>query len=155
MKTSVALTTTVHLVSPTGSGGRTTAAEMPSVPVPVRLLFERSDPFAVHMVFTIAPGREVRWVFARDLLLDGLLRPAGEGDVRVWPSPDGTTPQCAPLDGVFVELSSPSGQARFEASATTVARFLDETLEVVPSGTESSLVDVDAALAALLTPNER
>lgn len=155
MKTSVAVTTTVHLVSPTGNGGSATAAETPSVPVPVTLLFERADPFAVHMVFTTAPGREVRWVFARDLLLDGLLQPAGQGDVRVWPSPGGLAAAGSSRDGVFLELSSPNGHARFEASAATVARFLDETLALVPSGTESSLVDVDAALAALLTPNER
>lgn len=155
MKTSVATTTTVHLVSPTGNGRRATVAETPSVPVPVRLLFEQADPFAVHMTFTTAPGRDVSWVFARDLLLDGLLRPVGDGDVRIWPGPGGATSDGAPQDVVFLELSSPSGRARFEASATTIARFLDQTLALVPSGAESSLVDVDAALKALLAPNER
>lgn len=154
MNTSVALTTTVHLVSPTSNGGGATESEKPSVPVPVRLEFEQTDPYAVHMTFTTAPGREVRWVFARDLLLDGLLRPAGDGDVRIWPSPRGATSDGGSRDVVLLELSSPSGQARFETSATTIAHFLDQTLALVPSGTESALVDVDAALAALLAPNE-
>lgn len=155
MNTSVVLTTTVHLVSPTGDGRTATEAELPSVPVPVSLLFEQADPFAVHMTFTTAPGREVRWVFARDLLRDGLLKPTGDGDVRIWPRPDGAPSDGVPQDVVFLELSSPSGQARFETSATTIARFLDQTLALVPSGSESPLVDVDAALTALLAPDER
>ena len=120
-----------------------------SVPVPVQLRFEEADPFAVHLRFTTGPARDVRWVFARELLADGLLGPAGDGDVRVWPGEDPTR------DVVVVELSSPTGHARFEASATAVAAFLDRSYVLVAPGCESAHVDLDAALGALLATDGR
>lgn len=136
-----------------GPPAEDTAAGAPrwtsSVPVPVQLRFAVDDPFAVHLRFTTGPARDVRWVFARDLLTDGLLAPTGDGDVRVRPSADATR------DVVLVELSSPSGHACFEASATAVAAFLDRSFAVVAPGRESEQVDLDAALVALLTPGAR
>ncbi|UZJ26084.1 SsgA family sporulation/cell division regulator [Rhodococcus antarcticus] len=120
-----------------------------SVPVPAQLRFSVVDPFAVHLRLTTGPARDVRWVFARELLTEGLLAPTGDGDVRVWPCADGTR------DVVLLELSSPSGHACFEASATEVAAFLDRSFAVVAPGRESEQVDLDAALAALLTPGAR
>ena len=57
-----------------------------SLPVPAGLRYETTDPYAVHATFHTGGGETVDWVFARDLLSEGLLRPSGAGDVRVWPS---------------------------------------------------------------------
>jgi hypothetical protein len=88
----------------------------------------------------------VEWVFARDLLADGLIAHAGEGDVRIRPVVDDP-------EVVAVELSSPSGHAVFEASAQELADFLDRTYDVVVPGNENLWVDVDEALTRLL-PND-
>lgn len=146
----VVASTVFQLLSPPADGSDSEPARWgASVPVPVQLRFDAADPFAVHLRFTTGPTRDVRWVFARELLTDGLLCPAGDGDVRVWPSED------TARDVVVVELSSPSGHARFEVTASTVAAFLDRTFDVVAPGRESERVDLDAALVALLTTDGR
>ena len=142
--------TVFQLLSPPPEGADADASQWgASVPVPVQLRFEVADPFAVHLRFTTGPTRDVRWVFARELLTDGLLGPVGNGDVRVWPGEDPAR------DVVVVELSSPTGPARFEASATAVATFLDRSFALVAPGRESERVDLDAALVALLTTDGR
>ena len=49
-----------------------------------------------------------------------------------------------------VSLSSPSGRALFEAPLSELVEFLTKTYAVVPTGSESDYVDVDAELALLL-----
>jgi hypothetical protein len=68
--------------------------------------------------------------------------------VSVWPSPesaDGT-----PGAVLNLELSSPFGQAQFEAPISEVRSFLRRTYEAVPEGQEADHVDVEAELMALL-----
>ncbi|GAA2872393.1 SsgA family sporulation/cell division regulator [Pseudonocardia halophobica] len=119
-----------------------------SAPVPVRveLSYSSRDPYAVQASFRTGQGSPVDWVFARDLLADGLLGPAGTGDVRVQPVPHEPT-------RIEVELASPSGHAVFTTCAATLAAFLDRTFECVPPATEYSWLDFDAALDQLLAPN--
>src|SRR5688572_10122805 len=71
-------------------------------------------------------------------------RGAGDGDVRLWPAHAAT-------DVLFLHLRAPSGEALFELSRATVAAFLRQSETLVPSGTESSLLDLDDELAALLS----
>jgi hypothetical protein len=49
-----------------------------------------------------------------------------------------------------IELSSPFGQALFEAPAKDVSDFLRRTYQIVPAGEETDYVDVEAELANLL-----
>lgn len=88
---------------------------------------------------------EISWSFARSLLVDGLLEPAGLGDVRVWPWRTGAGPAIA------LALSSPDGQALFELPRGTLEEFLHSTFAVVPCGTESDHLDVDLAVSVLLS----
>lgn len=113
-----------------------------SVPLPVRadLEYDPADPFAVCVGYH-AGGGVVRWLFGRDLLADGLLAPAGDGDVRVRPAADDSR--------VLVELNAPDGSAILEAAANELADFLDRTYDEVPVGTEDNLFDFDAELAKL------
>lgn len=115
-----------------------------SATVPVRLGYRPADPWAVTALFRTADG-DVTWVFGRDLLEEGLTRTAGEGDIAVWPVIDAADgPQ------LYLSLASPSGTALLEADPIEVRRFLDETYRLVPAGTESAFLDLDAELARLV-----
>jgi hypothetical protein len=123
---------------------RLVVADADAVPLPVSLRYSSADPYAVRAVFS-GDGMEVEWVFARDLLRSGLAGPIGDGDVHVWPS-WGTGREL-----VMISLTSPDGQAVLEAGAEDVRTFLDRTAAVVPDGEESLYLDLDAAVARLLT----
>lgn len=112
------------------------------VPVAVDLGYDAEDPFAVTAAFRGDEGT-VEWVFARDLLHEGLDRPSGEGDVQVWPGvADGR-------EVVLVSLNSPDGHAVLEADASDLRGFLERTLELVPSGSEGHYLHVEDELATL------
>lgn len=115
----------------------------PDVLVPATLAYDSGAPFAVTAVFHTGEG-DVTWVFARDLLEDGLRAPAGQGDVTLWPSRNGDS------SVVCIALTSPSGSALLEAPRSDVRAFLDATLAVVPWGTEMDTQDLEAELAHLL-----
>jgi hypothetical protein len=52
---------------------------------------------------------------------------------------------------LFLHLRAPSGEALFELSRAAVAAFLRQTEALVPTGSESSLLDLDDELHVLLT----
>jgi len=121
--------------------------------------YSGSDPYAVRMAFHVGTGEPVEWIFARDLLAAGIESRQGDGDVQVWPS----ATSCADTDGLDVigsaeaggrilniELSSPFGQAHFEAPARAVSAFLQRTYHIVPPGKESRYIDIDTELHDLL-----
>ncbi len=111
--------------------------------VPSTLLYSPENPYAVTAVFRTADG-DVTWVFGRDLLDDGLIEPAGEGDVTVWPAVEnGRAVVC-------LALASPAGSALLQLDAGALRVFLDESYELVEMGHESEHLDIDAALAELL-----
>lgn len=118
----------------------------PDAPVPVKvdLTYRSQDPYAVQASFRTGNGTAVDWVFARDLLQDGLIAPSGTGDVRV-------RPVAADPGRVQLELSSPSGHAVFTTCAQTLGEFLHRTYEAVPPGREYSWLDFDVALSELLS----
>lgn len=80
-----------------------------AVPVPARLAYRTDDPYAVHITFHIGTDHPVNWTFARELLVEGVFRACGHGDVRIWPTK---------VDGrgvILMALSSPDGDALLEA----------------------------------------
>jgi hypothetical protein len=116
----------------------------PSLPVMAELGYDHGDPYAVRVAFHTGGSDVVEWTFARGLLTDGVTHPVGEGDVQVWPSHSAGRPV------VCLSLSSPSGRALFEAPLAELVEFLTKTYAVVPTGSESDYVDVEAELALLL-----
>ncbi|MBX6389764.1 MAG: SsgA family sporulation/cell division regulator [Frankia sp.] len=103
--------------------------------IPASLVYEPSAPYAVTVRFDLGAGDTLDWVLARELLEEGLDRPAGLGDARLAPIRH---------NGVgYVELwlISPSGQARFGLPWETVRTFLRRAAALVPPGTESSYLD--------------
>jgi Streptomyces sporulation and cell division protein, SsgA len=119
-----------------------------AVPVQVELRYDTRDPYAVVAAFRTGKAGWVEWVFSRDLLADGLLADAGEGDVRIRPAAD--DPEI-----VIFELSSPSGHAVFETSAHRLADFLDRTYDIVVPGGESLWLNFDDAVEQLLSNDMR
>jgi hypothetical protein len=116
------------------------------------LAYDSHDPFAVKVTFAEANAPAelaVTWVMARDLLFESTFRPSGEGDVHAWPAVDD---DAAHVVGLL--LCSPDGEALVELSLPGLMSFLDRAMELVPQGSESDLLDVDAAIAAILATAE-
>ena len=118
----------------------------PSLPLLADLRYLADDPWAVRVAFRTGGEGDgvVEWMFARQLLVDGLSHPTGDGDVRVWPS------MSIRRRVVHLRMTSPSGSAVFEIERQDVLDFLSRTQVAVPQGTEESAVDLDAELAQLL-----
>ncbi len=109
------------------------------------LVFDPADPYAITMVFQTGV-QEVLWTFGRDLLVEGRYKPAGDGDVHVWP--------CLSSQGcavVIIELCSPEGELLVQTSTRVVSHFVTAMLASVPEGEESAFVDFDDELASLLS----
>ena len=136
---------TLHLVGPTDW-----------TEVPALLCYDAADPFAVGIAFGDAsdgdaldgggpdPAGAITWLLSRELLQAGLERPAGDGDVRLWPARGAG-------DGLYLHLRAPSGEALFEVSRASVAAFLRGTEALVPMGEESARLTLDAELHVLLS----
>ena len=126
----------LHLVVPGG----------PSLPVLAGLRYDSNDPWAVRVAFQTGGEGDgiVEWMFARQLLTDGVAQATGEGDVRVWPSLHGTERV------VNLAMASPSGSALFEIDRDGLVEFLQQTYLAVPPGHAGDSVDFDLEPAALL-----
>ena len=123
----------LELIDPTGA----------ATPIEAELRYDAADPFAVTTVFMTGHS-EVRWTFGRDLLSEGLYEPTGDGDVHVWP--------CLDSNGhavVIIELCSPDGEALVQARTGDLRAFVDRMNKAVKPGSESDLMDVDAAIASI------
>lgn len=108
------------------------------------LAYHHQDPFAVTMTF-LTPDESLTWTFGRELLIEGLLRTAGDGDVCIAPavSPNGR-------QVVIITLSSPDGRLMLQARKDQIAEFVDRSLGVVPLGMETHSLDIDALVDQLL-----
>jgi hypothetical protein len=140
-------------------GLRLVVPQQTIVPLVASMYYSCSDPYAVRMAFHVGTNEPVEWIFARDLLAAGIESRQGEGDVQVWPSPiscadtgarDVTGPPETGGKVLNIELSSPFGQAHFEAPAQAMAAFLRRTYQIVPAGKESSYIDIETELNDLL-----
>lgn len=115
-----------------------------TVPLVASLDYCADDPYAIKMAFHVGADEPVEWIFGRELLTAGLEAPTGEGDVQVWP--DGAEG----ANIVNIALSSPFGEAHFEAPLSDTAEFLKSTYGIVPAGAEGDFIDVDDELDDLL-----
>ena len=140
-------------------GLRLVVPQQTIVPLVASMYYSGSDPYAVRMAFHVGTDEPVEWIFARDLLAAGIKSRQGEGDVQVWPSAescadddeaDGAGPAEAEGKVLNIELSSPFGQAHFEAPAQAMSAFLQRTYQIVPAGKESTFIDIETELNELL-----
>ncbi|MEV5511944.1 SsgA family sporulation/cell division regulator [Streptomyces flaveolus] len=108
--------------------------------IPVELRYQTCDPYAVRLTFHLPGDAPVTWAFGRELLVDGVGTPCGDGDVRIAPVDPG------PLAEVLIRLQVGTDQALFRSSAAPLVAFLDRTDKLVPLGQEGALADFDAHL---------
>ena len=129
-------------------GLRLVVPQQTIVPLVASLYYATEDPYAIRIAFHVGLDEPVEWIFARDLLSKGIEAREGLGDVHVWPSAG--SEGGAPGSVLNIELSSPFGQAHFEAPVKEISDFLRRTYQIVPVGEESAHVDVETELTDLL-----
>jgi len=117
-----------------------------SVDLPASFGYDPADPWAVCITFR-GPKEEVSWLVARELLVQGLTDPAGEGDIQLWPSIDDHG-----RAAVVMELRSPDGHLATQLSTHELYRFLTRTQALVPTGTET--MDLDLLVNELMRASE-
>ncbi|MET8226091.1 SsgA family sporulation/cell division regulator [Streptomyces sp. NPDC005301] len=110
--------------------------------------YAADEPYSVRMVVHTGSTPPVEWVFARDLLTEGLRRPAGLGDVQVWPAPRRAHQLEAGGGAVRIRISSPDGTTVLSLPARPLRDFVERSLEEVPSGAETDMLHVDESLSA-------
>lgn len=111
-----------------------------AAPVVTRWIYRSDDPFAVTVEIQTRGNRCVDWVLARELLMAGLIAPAGIGDIRVRPATVGR------WEVTLVEICSPDGHAVLEVDRELLRQFVKATTDIVPLGCESMVVDMDAEI---------
>lgn len=109
-------------------------------PLLTRWSYRSDDPFAVTMSISRPSGRWIDWLLSRDLLMEGLVVPAGIGDVRLTPFTDGE------FDVLEVRIGDDEGFASLEFDRDLIERFLEATLDIVSAGAESAMIDVEAEI---------
>lgn len=114
-----------------------------TIEVPCALEYRAEEPYAIRATFRTGTA-DIEWMFARDLMLEGLQRPSGEGDVVIWPEHHGSEPL------ILLALNSPSGQAVLECDRTHVEMFLRRTFDIVALGEETAVATIDGCIAAIL-----
>jgi hypothetical protein len=129
-------------------GLRLVVPQQTIVPLVASLYYSKEDPYAIRIAFHVGLDEPVEWIFARDLLSNGIESREGLGDVVVWPSSGSVDGQ--PGTVLNIELSSPFGQAHFEAPIKEISDFLARTHAIVPAGDETDFVDVETGLTELL-----
>jgi hypothetical protein len=129
-------------------GLRLVVPQQTIVPLVASLYYSQEDPYAIRIAFHVGLDEPVEWIFARELLSTGVEGEEGLGDVKVWPSAGSESG--LPGSVLNIELSSPFGQAHFEAPAGAMSAFLHRTYQIVPSGQESDYIDIEAELNDLL-----
>lgn len=124
-------------------------SEHESLPVRARFGYDRAQPLEVCVEFVNDSGAAVTWVLSRDLLMAGLHRPSGDGDVRIWPP-------CPRHGGdrIWILLQGRTGVALLEGDVAPVRAWLGETLRSVPFGAEGLAMDWDGAFAHLLAQGD-
>ncbi|SDP39234.1 SsgA family sporulation/cell division regulator [Actinacidiphila guanduensis] len=104
-----------------------------SAPLVCELSYSTADPLAVAIVFDVEGRWPVRWLFARDLLADGLTARTGQGDVVIWPGDE--------EGSLLVQVRKGHCAAHFKLPLTAVGKWLARCYGLVPRGHEMQHVD--------------
>lgn len=115
-----------------------------SLRIAVDLGYDPEDPYAVRFTFHLPGDTPVTWYFARELLVEGIGRPAGEGDVHLHPVGEEMAEVC-------IVLRSPDGDATLRSPAAPLVAFLARTDRIVPMGEEQGQVELEAQLDLILS----
>lgn len=109
-------------------------------PVVTRWSYTAMDPFAVTLAVRVRSDRWVDWLVARDVVIESLAGPSGEGDIRMSPQ------VVQDYDIVEIEILSTDGFAVLEVDRDLLAHFVESSLALVPQGEEPSWMDIDGEI---------
>lgn len=112
--------------------------------VGAELRYDAADPYVVAV--TLHDELGTSYEVARTLLTQAITGAAGTGDARAWPVVDEHGRSL-----VVLHLRADDDEVVLELLTTELDRFLGRTRALVPLGTESEHVDVDAVVAQLLS----
>jgi len=112
-------------------------------PVVTRWTYSAADPFAVTLGVRTRSDRFVEWLVARDLVIDSLRAPVGDGDIRMSPQ------HVQGYDIVEIEIRSTDGRAVLEVDRDLLAEFIDASVSLVALGEESAHMDLDAEITKI------
>ncbi|MFF4837968.1 SsgA family sporulation/cell division regulator [Streptomyces sp. NPDC001315] len=99
--------------------------------------FNSADPLAVTLIFDSDGEYPLRWVFARELVTEGLTTRSGQGEVKIWPV------HCEGRRSLWVQVGNlrTGHTALFELPAQPVAQWLARSYALVPRGREMEDAD--------------
>lgn len=119
------------------------AADRPDQPLAAVLTYTPTDPYAVRLAFMHGTRETASYVFARELLADGLNETAGQGNVTVAPHEH--------HDWLVITLRQDDAYP-FEVYATRddVMNFTARAYRLVPMGREREWINWDATIATVL-----
>jgi exoribonuclease II len=112
-------------------------------PVVTRWTYTAADPFAVMLGVRTRGDRFVEWLIARELVVESLRAPTGNGDVRMSPQ------HVQGYDIVEIEIRSTDGRAVLEVDRDLLAEFVDASIGLVAIGDESAHMDLDAEISKI------
>jgi hypothetical protein len=122
--------------------------QQPTLPIRARFRYDPAFAFAVSVDFATMTGTTT-WIFSRDLLASGLLRPSGEGDV--WFGPPCP---CHRRETLHIGLKGRDGRALLETDVAPVRDWLAGTFALVPAGTEGRSIDWDTSFERVCATRE-
>ncbi|MFD6922442.1 SsgA family sporulation/cell division regulator [Streptomyces sp. NPDC059944] len=106
--------------------------------------YSAQQPFAV--VMTVRETALIaEWSLSREQLLKGLRQHEGSGDVAVWPST-----RHAGEDVIRIRLGAPPSLAVIEIERQPLTAWLQETLKLIPAGTETDFLRLDSVISRIL-----
>jgi Streptomyces sporulation and cell division protein, SsgA len=107
------------------------------LPIGVQLTYDVADPYALQAHFADPSGEVVTWIFARDLLADGLrsMIPVGSGAIQV---------QATSVLTEISHLTDDDGIEMLRLPWWNTREFIRLTHTVVPRGHED--IDIDSWL---------
>jgi hypothetical protein len=108
-------------------------------PIPTTVkYFPAQDPYAI--VFVFFTPNPIQWIFARDLLVEGIEVPVGVGDVKFRPAGD----------HVIMSISDEAGgDAEFSFLKTDIQAIIEIAQTMMPRGKESEAINWDSELEVL------
>ena len=121
-----------------------------SLSIPLRFSYDVTNPFAVTMELLSDTGSLATWRFSRDLLSEGLRKPAGLGDVHIWPPC-----HCHGRKHVRIMLTSGRESVLIDVPAKPLRGWMrTDCLALVPAGTEKVMIDWDVELERLTSEGQ-
>ena len=103
----------------------------------LKFMYDVHEPYSVVMIDTLEDNP---WTFSRELIYRSFAEHTGLGDVRMWTL----------KNKFYIVLDAPDESMTITLDKLEMKKFITETLDLVPLGTESLHMNIDELLEKLL-----